>query len=150
MEIKYNLLETINKTQKANKLCISNNLNKYAKNMLFDFFLLEKHITDNSILQEIKNQCFNSCNGVTDKFVYVHAKTDIFESFDYYSGNLYFKPYTVYSNSKNKRVYTIMELVKIEYLTFQERSSLYREFNKTLEINDQIGFNNILEDIEIA
>jgi hypothetical protein len=43
-----------------------------------------------------------------------------------------------------------MQLVKIEYLTFKERKSVYEDYKTVLEINDQIGYNYELQEIEIA
>jgi len=148
METKFNYLDTKGKTQKANNVQVSTGNSQYAKNYLFDFSLLEKYISDSTILQEIEKQCMSDCS-VSNKMTFVSKQADIFTCFDYYSGNLYFKPYMVYSNSKNKRVYTIMQLVKIEYLTFNERHCIYDEFKATKEINDHIGVDNESEDVII-
>jgi len=148
MEAKFNYLDTKGKTQKANNLQANTSNNRYAKNYLFDFSLLEKHISDSAILQEIENQCMSDCS-VSNKMTFVSKQADIFTCFDYYSGNLYFKPYIVYSNSKNKQVYIIMKLVKIEYLTFTERHCIYNEFKTTKEINDHVYIDNISVDVII-
>ena len=149
---KYQLLNTATATQKANNLDkISKQYsNKYNKNFLFDFSLLEKHISNSDVLTEIKNQCYKHCSGITSKFISVFKPCDIFATFDYYSGNLFFKPYSVYSDSKNKRVYVIMQLVKIENLTFQTCNNIYDDFETIQIINDQTGFENSITDCNIA
>ena len=149
---KYQLLNTATATQKANNLDkISKQYsNKYNKNFLFDFSLLEKHVSDAETLEEIKNQCYKHCSGITSKFISVFKPCDIFATFDYYSGNLFFKPYSVYSDSKNKRVYVIMQLVKIENLTFQTCNNIYDDFETIQIINDQTGFENSITDLNIA
>ena len=76
--------------------------------------------------------------------------SDIFTDFNTYSGNLYFKPFPVYSDSKNKQLYIIFQLVKIEHLVFQQRKSLYDEYTIEQEINEQINNNDVIEDINIA
>ncbi len=148
----YNLLNTAAATQKANNLDkISKQYsNKYNKNMLFDFSLLEKHVSNVETLEEIKNQCFKYCSDITSKFTAVFKPCDIFTSFDYYSGSLFFKPYSVYSDSKNKYIYVIMQLVKIENLTFQTRNNIYHDLETAQTINDQTGHENAVTDCNIA
>ncbi|NLE05246.1 MAG: hypothetical protein GX638_10680 [Crenarchaeota archaeon] len=148
----YNFLETKGKTQKVNNLQAMPDVysTKYNKNFLFDFSLLGKHITDKKLLEEIKNICFKNCSGITSRYIPIFKDCDIFRCFDYYTGNLYFKPYSIYSNEKNKRVYVIMRLVKIENLRIMERHYIYDEFKIEQEINDQIGYDAEIEDINIA
>lgn len=141
----YNLLDTIGKTQKSNS-ALQTGDNFRNKNYLYDFSLLEKHINDQQILTDIKNQCVKDIS-ITNRFIFVFKDN---AQFSYYSGNLFFKAFTVYSDSKNKRVYTIMQLVKIECLTFKERNSIYEEYKTITEINDQIGFDYEIQDIDIA
>lgn len=143
---------TKGKAQKANNLARvpERFIRQYNKDLLFDFLLLHKHISNAEITESIEQQCFQYCTGISSRYIPVFKSCDIFTSFEYYTGNLYFKPYTVYSNSKNKRVYTIMRLAKIENLTFQERESVYSDYEVVKTIDEQVVFNNITEDIEIT
>jgi len=148
----YQLLSTLSATQKANSLdqIPKQYSNKYNKNMLFDFSLLEKHILNTETLAEIKNQCYKYCNDITSKFVSVFKPCDVFTSFNYYNGNLFFKPFAVYSDSKNKRVYVIMQLVKIENLFFETRNNIYDDYTVMQTINDQISHECAITDLMIA
>ena len=147
MEIKYNLVDTIGKTKKANTyLQISDNFRN--KNYLYDFSLLEKYVDDpqvSEVIDDIKKQCLSDTSIISAIAFIYKSKSQ----FSYYSGNLYFKPYVVISDGKNKRVYTIMQLVKIERLTFMDRNFVYDEYNSITEINDVIGTNYMIEHIDI-
>lgn len=150
--MRYNLESTVMQTQKANpilEIMPAQYQSKYKENYLFDFTLLEKHVTNPILLEKIKDQCFKSAD-VVWKYQYVCTQQDIYSCFDYFTGNVYFQPHTVYSKSKNKKVYTIMQLVKIEWLTFKSRNSLYENFNVIQEVNDHIASNNEILEFEIA
>ena len=151
MRTEYNLQATPAQALKANtqlEKISTEYTNKYNKNLLFDFSILEGHGLSAGKIQEIKNQCMKYC-GITSKECFVFDPRGVYGTFEYYSGDILFKPYTVYSDSKNKRIYVIMEAVKAD-IVFCERKSIYDEFVNTLEIHEHRGNNNALEDIEIA
>ena len=139
----YILSDSPTKTAKANKL-------EKRDNYLFDFSLLDKTVTNSNYLKEIKEQAMKNTFSITSQFVPVFKNSDIYTDFNTYSGNLYFKPFPVYSNTKNKQCYIIFQLVKIEHLVFQQRKSIYDEYKTIQEINEQIDDNDEIEDIRIA
>jgi hypothetical protein len=145
----YILYDSPTKTAKANKLERSEQ-GKGNQRYLFDFSLLDKTIANFDYLKDIKEQAMKNTFSITSQFVPVFKNSDIFTDFNTYSGNLYFKPYPVYSDSKNKQCYIIFQLVKIEHLAFQQRKSIYDEYTTVKEINEQIDDNNQIEDINIA
>jgi hypothetical protein len=152
MNSEYILGNTIAETLKKNPQLVKINKefqDKYNKNYLYDFSLLDEHVTDSAALTDIKNQCMKYVS-VSNKIAYIFKSSDVFTSFEYYLGNLYFQPTIVYSNSKNKRVYVIMKLIKIEHLVFEERTCIYDEYKVTTEINEQIAYNNESIDCEVA
>jgi hypothetical protein len=151
MKNDYNLCDTIGKTLKANKQLKKVNPmheNSYNKNLLYDFTLLEKHNINPELLTDIKNQCMKYTT-LINRYAFILTTNDIYKSFSHISGNVFFKANTVYSNSKNKRVYVIMQLVKIE-LYHKERNSLYNDFTTKNEYKDLIGYDYDIYDIEIA
>lgn len=146
----YKLYTTLTKTRDENSLeqLPKEFQRKYNKTFLFDFSLLNDLLISDEIKKEIKLQSLKFVNFV-NKFEYITKPCDIFTSFDYYSGIVYFKPFSVYSNSKNKREYAIFKLVKIENFRVLERNSIYDEFNTVEEYNYKIASENHTEYIEI-
>jgi hypothetical protein len=139
----YILSDSPTKTAKANKL-------EKRDNYLFDFSLLDKTVSNSEYLKDIKQQVMDHMNSIAFHFVPVSKNSDVCTDYDTYHGNLYFKPFPVYSDSKNKQCYVIFQLVKIEYLVFQQRKSIYDEYKTIQEINEQIDDNDEIEDISIA
>ena len=139
----YILSDSPTKTAKANKL-------KKRDNYLFDFSLLDKTVSNFEYLKDIKQQVMDHMNSIAFHFVPVFKNSDVCTDYDTYYGNLYFKPYPVYSDSKNKQCYIIFQLIKIEHLAFQQRESVYDEYTTVQEINEQIADNDMIEEINIA
>jgi hypothetical protein len=105
----YSLCDTAGQTQKANNHLVKADKKPYSKvNYLYDFSLLDEHIKDAAILEEIKMQCMKNTS-ISCHECFIYPETDIYTSFQYYNGMIYFKPYKVYSNSKNKYQYIIMD-----------------------------------------
>ena len=147
----YILMDTIGKTLKANSQLVKIDpiyVNQYNKNLLFDFTLLDKCNINPDLLTEVKNQCMKSID-LVNRYSFILTTNDIYKSFSHIGGNVFFKAHTVYSNSKNKRVYVIMQLVKIE-LYQNERHSLYNDFTITNKYNELIGYDYNIYDYEIA
>ena len=145
----YVLSDSPTKTAQANKFERLEQ-GKGNPHYLFDFSLLDKTIFNSNYLKEIKEQAMKNTFSITSQFVPVFKNSDIYTDFNTYSGNLYFKPFPVYSNTKNKQCYIIFQLVKIEHLVFQQRKSIYDEYKTIQEINEQIDDNDEIEDISIA
>ena len=145
----YVLYDSLTKTAQANHLERPEQ-GKGNPHYLFDFALLDKTIFNSNYLKEIKEQAMKNTFSITSQFVPVFKNSDIYTDFNTYSGNLYFKPFPVYSDSKNKQLYIIFQLVKIEHLAFQKRNSIYDEYTTIQEINEQIDNNDQIEDINIA
>ena len=139
----YILSDSPTKTAKANKL-------EKRDNYLFDFSLLDKTVTNSNYCKDIKQYVMDHMNSMAFHFVPISKNSDICTDYDTYHGNLYFKPFPVYSDSKNKQCYVIFQLVKIEYLVFQQRKSIYDEYTTVQEINEQIADNDMIEEINIA
>jgi protoporphyrinogen oxidase len=113
---------------------------------LYDFTLLTENIKDINILQKIQSDCMKSTS-VAFREYFITLQID---NFTCYTGQIYFKPYTVYSNSKNKRVYNIMQAVYLEFYK-QDRDSIYDKFYTVTEnIIKSIGHDNEITDCEIA
>ena len=147
----YVFMDTIGKTLKANKQLVKINLpytSKYNKNLLFDFTLLDKYNIDPEVLETIKKQCMKNVD-IVNRLAFIMTSNDIYNTFDYVGGNAFFKAHTVYSNSKNKRVYVIMQLVKIE-LYHYSRGSLYNDFEVINEYKEASGHDYNIYDYEIA
>jgi hypothetical protein len=145
----YILSDSPTKTAKANKFERPEQ-RKGNQNYLFDFSLLDKTIFNSNYLKEIKHQVMDYMNSIAFHFVPVFKNSNVCTDSNTYSGNLYFKPYPVYSDSKNKQCYIIFQLVKIEHLAFQQRKSIYDEYTTVKEINEQIADNDMIEEINIA
>jgi hypothetical protein len=62
---------------------------------------------------------------------------------------IYFKPYKVYSNSKNKYQYIIMDWVYIDY-SYGQRNSIYNEFTTIEKISEHTHTDHAIEEYEIA
>jgi len=147
----YTLLDTVGKTLKANKELFQIEKyyeDKYKNNYLYDLSLLDDKNISTEDMEDIKKECMK-CLTMAFKEVFVWSKSDIYMSFNYFSGSLYFKPTTVYSNAKNKRVYVIMQLVKVDII-FKNRNSLYNDYTVTNEIHETIAYNMESIDLEIA
>lgn len=147
----YIFKDTIGKTLKANKQLVKIDLsyiNKYKKNLLFDFTILDKYNLKAEVLETIKKQSMKYVD-IVNRFAFIMTSNDIYNTFDYIGGNVFFKAHTVYSNSKNKRVYVIMQLVKIE-LYHYSRESLYNNFEVVNEYKEAIGYDYNIYDYEIA
>jgi hypothetical protein len=148
MKKDYILLDTIGKTQKANNnLIISEEYNSLQgkTKYLYDFSLLKKHITDIDILQRIQSDCMKHTS-VAFKEQFITIAED---NFTWYTATVYFRPYTVYSNSKNKRVYNIMQAVYLDY-TKQYRTCIYDNFTIVESIHDTSAHDIEVIDCEIA
>jgi hypothetical protein len=146
----YNLCDTIGKTLKENKQLVKIDPmyeNQYNKNLLYDFSLLDKQNIDSELLAKIKNHCFKDI-WLTNRYSFILTTDNVHMSFNYVVGNVFFKAHIVYSNSKNKKVCVIMELVKIE-LHHKERNSVYNNFTDT-EYNEQISYDYNIYDYNIA
>ena len=145
----YVLYDSLTKTAQANKFERPEQ-GKGNQRYLFDFALLDKTVSNSEYLKDIKQQVMDHMNSIAFHFVPVFKNSDVCKDYDTYYGNLYFKPFPVYSDTKNKQVYIIFQLVKIEHLAFQQRESVYDEYTTVQEINEQIDNNDVIEDINIA
>jgi hypothetical protein len=145
----YILSDSPTKTAKANKFERPEQ-RKGNQNYLFDFALLNKTVSNSEYLKDIKHQVMDYMNSIAFHFVPVFKNSNVCTDYDTYYGNLYFKPYPVYSDSKNKQLYIIFQLIKIEHLAFQQRNSVYDEYTTVQEINEQIADNDMIEEINIA
>ena len=145
----YILSDSPTKTAKANKFERPEQ-RKGNQNYLFDFALLDKTVSNSEYLKDIKQQVMDHINSIAFHFVPVFKNSDVCTDYDTYYGNLYFKTYPVYSDSKNKQCYIIFQLIKIEHLAFQQRESVYNEYTTVQEINEQIADNDMIEEINIA
>jgi hypothetical protein len=147
----YVLMDTIGKTLKANKQLVKidpHYENSYNKNLLYDFTLLDKCNIDPELLTVVKNQCMKNTDMI-NRYAFIMTTNDIYKSFSHIGGNVFFKAHTVYSNSKNKRVCVIMQLVKIE-LYHNERKSLYNDFVIANKYDESIAYDYNIYDYEIA
>lgn len=145
----YILYDSPTKTARANKFERPEQ-GKGNRRYLFDFSLLNKTVTNSDTCKDIKNQVINHLNSITTHFFPVFKNSDVCMDFNTYFGNLYFKPFPVYSDSRNKQCYIIFQLVKIEHLAFQQRNSIYDEYTTVQEFNEQIADNDMIEEINIA
>ena len=135
----YILSDSPAKTAKTNKFERPEQ-GKGNQRYLFDFSLLNKTVSNSEYLKDIKQQVMDHMNSVAFHFVPVFKNSDVCIDYDTYYGNLYFKPYPVYSDSKNKQLYIIFQLVKIEHLAFQKRNSIYEEYTTIQEFKNRIAF----------
>jgi hypothetical protein len=150
MKKEYILRDTIGNIQKANKHLIKPDKQLYynsSHNYLYDFLLLEEHIKDIAILEEIKMQCMKNTSIINHE-TYISSQDDIYMSFQCYNGMIYFKPYKVYSESKNKYICIIMDCVYIEY-SYAERSRLYNEFTVIEKISEHTHTDHAIEEYTI-
>ena len=151
MKHNYILLDTVGKTLKANKQLVKidkayeNSLNK---NHLYDFTLLEQFNIETKILDSLKLDSMKYSHKI-NRFTLIMSTDNYNKSFEHIIGNVWFKAITVYSDTKQKYIYTIMQLVKCE-LYHKNRESLYDELEIINKYEDQIGYENSIEHEEIA
>ncbi|HHT96652.1 MAG TPA: hypothetical protein GXZ90_02000 [Clostridiales bacterium] len=147
----YILLDTMGKTLKANKQLIKaeNNLKrKLNKSLLYDFTLLNQFNFDNELLEKLKLDSMKYIS-ILNRYTYTTTTNNLYDEFDYINGNIYFKAIRIYSNKKNKYVYTIMQLVKCE-LYHASRKTVYNEFKTIKEYKAQTGNDYNLYDYKIS
>jgi hypothetical protein len=144
MKPSYTLKTTIGQTLKANASLETANKNKQY---LYDFSILYKADIDESKKQEIKAQIIKYSDIVWRDHT-LFSQSDIYTSFQWYSGECYVKAYPCYTED-GRRKYVIMRLVKLD-IVFQERKSIYDDFETISEVHERCDTDYAIEELNIA
>ena len=144
MKPNYTLKTTVGQTLKANA---SLETATKDKRYLYDFSILYKTDIDEDKKQEIKAQIIKYTD-IAWRDHSLFSQSDIYTSFQWYSGECYVKAYPCYTED-GKRKYVIMRLVKLD-IVFKERKSVYDEFETALEVHECCNTDYAIEDLNIA
>ena len=144
MKPNYTLKTTIGQTLKANASLETATKDKHY---LYDFSILNNAYIDDDQKQEIKAQIIKYTD-VAWRNHSLFSQSDIYTSFQWYSGEYYVKAYPCYTED-GKRKYVIMRLVKLD-VVFQERKSIYNDFETVSEIHERCESDYAIEELNIA
>ena len=146
MKPNYTLKTTIGQTLKANTILETA---EKTKRFLYDFSMLYKTDIEDSTKKEIKAQIIKfTCNSIAFRNGMIFSQNDIYTAFNYYCGNYYVKAYPCYTED-GKQKYVIMRLVKLD-VVFQERKSVYNDFETVAEIHEHCESDYEIEELNIA
>ena len=144
MKPNYTLKTTVGQTLKANASLETANKDKHY---LYDFSILNNADIDEDKKQEIKAQIIKYTD-IAWRDHSLFSQSDIYTSFQWYSGECYVKAYPCYTED-GKRKYVIMRLVKLD-VVFQERTSIYNDFETVAEIHERCESDYAIEELNIA
>jgi len=144
MKPNYTLKTTIGQTLKANA---SLEAATKDKRYLYDFSILYKTDIDDAQKQEIKAQIIKYTD-VAWRNHSLFSQSDIYTSFQWYSGECYVKAYPCYTED-GKQKYVIMRLVKLD-IVLQERKSVYNDFETVSEVHERCDTDYEIKELNIA